>query len=91
MKSKKKSQYAEPALDQLRKVKHAWNYPPLSFKNYARELEFLFSYYPDKKPSQLSREEVIDYVCYIKDVHHAYFHEHILREAAAGKMLNSPI
>ena len=51
---KKKSQYTESALDQLRKVMHAGNYVPLSFINYARQLEFLFSYYPDKRPSQLA-------------------------------------
>lgn len=49
----------------------AGNYSVLSYKQYARELQYLFDYYPDRKPSDLTSNEILDYVLYIKKVHRA--------------------
>ena len=43
-------------------------YSPRSIGNYVRELRFIFEYYPDTRPSQLSAEQIELYICYIKKV-----------------------
>ena len=49
----------------------AGNYADQSFKLYAREMQYLFNYYDQKKPSAITSNEIIDYVCYLKKVHQA--------------------
>ena len=39
-----------------------------SIRNYVRELRFIFEYYPDTLPSQISAEQIEQYICYIKKV-----------------------
>lgn len=39
-----------------------------SIRNYIRELRFIFEYYPDTLPSQLTAEQIEHYICYIKRV-----------------------
>jgi len=41
------------------------DYSPLTIRNYLRELRWLFMYYPDTRPSQITREMTIDYLIYL--------------------------
>lgn len=74
----------------------AGNYSPLSTKQYAREMQYLFDYYPDKKPSQLTSNDILDYVLYIKKVFNvshtkfkmfasatSFFYKHIVKNPQA--------
>lgn len=47
----------------------AGNFAAISCKLYAREMLYLFNYYPDKKPSLINSNEIIEYVCYLREVH----------------------
>lgn len=40
-------------------------YSPRGIGNYVRDLRFIFEYYPDTRPSQLSAEQIEQYICYI--------------------------
>ncbi len=67
-------------------------YSPRSIANYAREMRFIFEYYPDTKPSSITADQVEKYICYIKQVFKsgydkcrmvasavAFFYRHILK------------
>jgi len=43
-------------------------YSPRSIGNYVRELRFIFEYYPDTRPSQITADQIEKYICYIKQV-----------------------
>ena len=43
-------------------------YSVRSIGNYVREMRFIFEYYPDTLPSQLTAEQIEQYICYIKKV-----------------------
>lgn len=43
-------------------------YANRSIGNYLREMRFIFEYYPDTRPSQLTAEQIEKYICYIKEV-----------------------
>lgn len=43
-------------------------YSPRSIGNYVREMRFIFEYYPQNRPSQLTAEQIEQYICYIKKV-----------------------
>ena len=44
------------------------NYSVRSIGNYIRELRFIFEYYPDTDPGNITAEQVEQYICYIKKV-----------------------
>ncbi len=44
------------------------NYSVRSIGNYVRELRFIFEYYPDTDPGNITAEQVEQYICYIKKV-----------------------
>jgi len=48
-------------------------YSVRSIGNYVRELRFIFEYYPDTLPSQLTAEQIEQYICYIKKVFNSGF------------------
>ncbi len=43
-------------------------YAPKSIAGYVREMRFIFEYYPDTLPSQLTADQIEKYICYIKEV-----------------------
>lgn len=43
-------------------------YSPRSIGNYVREMRIIFEYYPQTRPSQLTAEQIEQYICYIKKV-----------------------
>jgi len=48
-------------------------YSVRSIGNYVREMRFIFEYYPDTLPSQLTAEQIEQYICYIKKVFNSGF------------------
>jgi len=46
----------------------AAHYAPKSIEFYARELRFLFEYYPDVLPGDIIDSHITQYMCYVKDV-----------------------
>ena len=48
-------------------------YSVRSIGNYVREMRFIFEYYPDTLPSQLTAEQIELYICYIKEVFNSGF------------------
>ncbi len=46
----------------------AGGYSPKSISNYLREMRFIFEYYPDTRPSQLTADQIEKYICYVKEV-----------------------
>ena len=48
-------------------------YSVRSIGNYVREMRFIFEYYPDTLPSQLTAEQIELYICYIKKVFNSGF------------------
>ena len=48
-------------------------YSVRSIGNYVREMRFIFEYYPDTHPSQLTAEQIELYICYIKKVFNSGF------------------
>jgi len=49
------------------------NYSVRSIGNYVREMRFIFEYYPDVKPGDITAEQVEQYICYIKKVFNSGF------------------
>ena len=49
------------------------NYSVRSIGNYVREMRFIFEYYPDVNPSDITAEQVEQYICYIKKVFNSGF------------------
>ena len=39
-----------------------------AFPGYVREMRFIFEYYPDTLPSQLTADQIEKYICYVKEV-----------------------
>lgn len=79
-------------LQQTEDVMRAGGYSSQSIVSYLRELRFLFSYYPDVSPDLYSEKQIVDYMLYLKTVHHvsyskckmfaqslAFFYRHILK------------
>ena len=48
-------------------------YSVRSIGNYVREMRFIFEYYPDTIPSQLTAGQIEKYICYIKQVFNSRF------------------
>ena len=48
-------------------------YSVRSIGNYVREMRFIFEYYPDTLPWQLTAEQIEKYICYIKQVFNSGF------------------
>ncbi|MEJ7680788.1 MAG: hypothetical protein WKG06_23635 [Segetibacter sp.] len=44
-----------------------------SIGNYVREMRFIFEYYPDVSPADLSAEQIELYICYIKKTFNSGF------------------
>jgi integrase/recombinase XerD len=49
------------------------NYSVRSIGNYVREMRFLFEYYPDVSPADLTAEQIERYICYIKKTFNSGF------------------
>lgn len=49
------------------------NYSVRSIGNYVRELRFIFEYYPDVNPAELTAEQIEVYICYIKKTFNSGF------------------
>jgi site-specific recombinase XerD len=49
------------------------NYSLRSIGNYAREMRFIFEYYPDVSPADLTAEQIEVYICYIKKTFNSGF------------------
>lgn len=43
-------------------------YAPKSIAGYVREMRFIFEYYPDTRPSQITADQIEKYICYIRQV-----------------------
>jgi len=46
----------------------AAHYAPRSIEFYVRELRFLFEYYPQLSPTEITEAHITQYMCYVKDV-----------------------
>ena len=53
---------------QIHQVMNAAHYAPRSIEFYVRELRFLFEYYPDVLPGDITDTHITQYICYVKDV-----------------------
>lgn len=62
---------AEKVLIQVEKVMVVKNYAHRSIENYLRELKFLFAYYPQIEPQELTTQHVIDYLYFLIKKHQA--------------------
>ncbi len=49
------------------------NYSVRSIGNYVREMRFIFEYYPDVSPADLTAEKIEVYICYIKKTFNSGF------------------
>jgi site-specific recombinase XerD len=69
------------------------NYSPKSIVNYMREMRFIFQYYPELSPKQVTADHISQYILYIKEVHKsghdkcrmvahsvAFFFRHVLQQ-----------
>lgn len=59
------TQFAANALQRSSDILHAGHYSPVTAKNYLAELRYLFSYYPDSRPSQMTYQQTVDYLVYL--------------------------
>ena len=59
------SQYAINALQRSSDLLALGHYSPATQRNYLQELRFLFSYYPDTRPSVITREMTLQYLFYL--------------------------
>ncbi len=48
-------------------------YSVRSIGNYVREMRFIFEYYPDVSPADLTAEQIEVYICYIKKTFNSGF------------------
>ena len=84
---------AYSALFTLHNTMKAGDYADRSIANYAREIRFLFAYYRDKLPTEITALDVTNYIVHIKDVHQAgytkckmvacsvaFFFQHVLKQ-----------
>lgn len=53
------------ALERTSALLRMGHYSPMTIRNYLAELRWLFCYYPDTRPSQITREMTIDYLIYL--------------------------
>jgi integrase/recombinase XerD len=58
--------YAINALQRTSDLMALGHYSELTRKHYLQELRFLFCYYPDVRPSQISYQMAVDYLVYLK-------------------------
>jgi site-specific recombinase XerD len=69
------------------------NYSPKSIAGYVREMRFIFQYYPELSPRQITADHITSYILYIKQVHQsghdkcrmvahsvAFFFRHVLHQ-----------
>ena len=63
------SQYALNALQRTSDLLALGHYSPATQRNYLQELRFLFSYYPDLRPSTLTDELCLQYLFYLTKTH----------------------
>ena len=56
--------WAVNALQRTSDLLQSGHYSPQTARNYLSQLRWLFQYYPDTKPSQLTRLMTIDYLVY---------------------------
>lgn len=59
------SQFALNALQRTSNLLELGHYSPMTQRNYLQELRFLFSYYPDIRPSSLTDELCLQYLFYL--------------------------
>ena len=59
------SQYAINALQRSSDLLTLGHYSPATQRNYLQELRFLFSYYPDTRPSAITPEMTLQYLFYL--------------------------
>lgn len=50
-------------MEKLHQVMNVGNYSPKSILNYAREMRFIFQYYPDHSPEQITADMISKYIC----------------------------
>jgi integrase/recombinase XerD len=80
------------ALETLRKTMVASNHAKRSITSYMREIRYISAYYPDLSAYHWNDRHIIDYMAYLKDVHHvsyskckmvaqsvAFFFRHVLK------------
>ncbi|MEJ7736792.1 MAG: hypothetical protein WKF97_05130, partial [Chitinophagaceae bacterium] len=56
------------SLEKIRQVMSAAHYASRSIEFYVRELRFLFEYYPEVLPSDITETHITQYMIYVKDV-----------------------
>ena len=59
------TQWAVNALERSNDLLTLGHYSPLTITNYLRELRFLFCYYPETRPSQITHEMTLNYLVYL--------------------------
>ena len=80
------------ALELLQKTMFAGNYSKRSITGYLREVRYICAYFPDISPYEWNDKHIIDYMAYLKTVHHvsyskckmtaqsvAFFFRHVLK------------
>jgi len=80
------------ALEALRKTMVASNHAKRSVASYLREIRYICAYFPELSAYQWNDSHIIDYMAYLKDVHHvsyskckmtaqsvAFFFRHVLK------------
>lgn len=61
------------ALEVLRNTMVASNHSKRSITSYMREIRFICAYFPDLPAYDLNDRHIIDYMAYLKDVHHVSY------------------
>ncbi len=80
------------AIELLQKTMTAGNYSVRSIKTYMREIRYICAHYPDLSPREWTDRHIIEYMAYLKTVHHvsyskckmtaqsvAFFFRHVLK------------
>ena len=80
------------ALELLRKTMVASGHSPRSIQAYMREIRYICAYFPDLTPDEWTDRHIIDYMAYLREVHHvsyskskmtaqsvAFFFRHVLK------------
>ncbi|MEJ7683369.1 MAG: phage integrase N-terminal SAM-like domain-containing protein [Segetibacter sp.] len=57
----------------MQQVMTVGGYSVRSIGNYVREMRFIFEYYPDVSPADLTAEQIEVYICYIKKTFNSGF------------------
>ena len=54
------------ALERLSVIMQSREYAPRSITSYVQECRFLFSFYPEKTPTELTQDDIARYIVHIK-------------------------